>query len=104
MSMLDVPGNMITISVHFYSYLEDIIGLQQLNIHLKRDSMLSHLLKILQKELGHNFTRAILEYQNRVNKYIIISVNGIEVKSLDKYDLILKNEDEVSFLPAIAGG
>ena len=53
---------------------------------------------------GKKFRELILKNPNEINDYIIIAINGKDVRSLNNLGTFLQDGDEISFLPAIAGG
>ncbi|MFW9972853.1 MAG: MoaD/ThiS family protein, partial [Candidatus Odinarchaeota archaeon] len=54
--------------------------------------------------IGKNFEENIFSTKGRLSKYIIIGINGKDIRNFDGLDTIIKDGDEISFLPAIAGG
>ena len=58
----------------------------------------------LRSKLGKNFEESIFNIKDKLNKYIILGLNGQDIRKFDGLDTIINDGDELSFLPAIAGG
>ncbi|MCK4779372.1 MAG: MoaD/ThiS family protein, partial [Candidatus Lokiarchaeota archaeon] len=54
--------------------------------------------------IGKNFEENIFSTEGTLSKYIIIAINGKDIRKFDGLDTVIKDGDEISFLPAIAGG
>ena len=46
----------------------------------------------------------ILDDQNQLHKYVNIFIDGEDVRYLDGINTIIKDNDEISIVPAVAGG
>ncbi len=95
---------MFELKVNFLSLLEDLIGFDSVNIILDENTTVKDMLEKLTQKFGMKFQRNILNSTNELNKYIILGINGKDIRSLDNLNTIIGENDEISFLPAIAGG
>jgi len=95
---------MFNIKILFLSLLEDIAGSKEITLSLDKDSTIKEVLKKLITIYGKDFESIILNNPETLNKYIIISLNGRDIRSLEYMNLYLHSGDELAFLPAIAGG
>jgi MoaD family protein len=95
---------MFNIKILFLSLLEDIAGTKEITLSLDKDSTIKDILKKLITMYGKDFESIILNNPETLNKYIIISLNGRDIRSLEYMNMNLHNGDELAFLPAIAGG
>lgn len=95
---------MYNIKILFLSLLEDIAGTKEITLSLDNDSTIKDILKKLITMYGKDFESTILNNPETLNKYIIISLNGRDIRSLEYMNMNLHNGDELAFLPAIAGG
>ena len=95
---------MSNIKVFFLSLLEDITGVDEITLNVEKNSTIKDVLKLLTSEFGKEFKITIFENPDTLNKYIIISLNGRDIRSLKNLDSNLHDGDEVALLPAIAGG
>jgi sulfur-carrier protein len=50
------------------------------------------------------FREQVCEPDGRIKRYLHIFVNGADVRNLQGLDTVLANSDEVSIVPAMAGG
>ena len=46
----------------------------------------------------------ILDDQNQLHKYVNIFIDGEDVRYLDGINTLIKDNDEISIVPAVAGG
>lgn len=95
---------MFELKVNFLSLLEDLIGFDSVNIILDENSTVKDMLEKLTQKFGMKFQKNILNSTNELNKYIILGINGKDIRSLDNLNTIIGENDDISFLPAIAGG
>ena len=95
---------MSNIKIFFLSLLEDITGVNEISLSIEKNSTIKDVLKLLTSKFGKDFKITIFESQDTLSKYIIISLNGKDIRSLENLDSSLHDGDEVALLPAIAGG
>lgn len=95
---------MSNIKIFFLSLLEDITGVNEITLNIENNSTIKDVLKLLTSEFGKEFKITIFENPDTLSKYIIISLNGRDIRSLKNLDSNLHDGDEVALLPAIAGG
>ena len=95
---------MSNIKIFFLSLLEDITGVNEISINIEKNSTIKDVLKLLTSKFGKDFKITIFENPDTLSKYIIISLNGKDIRSLEYLNISLHDGDEIHFLPAIAGG
>jgi MoaD family protein len=95
---------MIDIKIEFLSTLVDIIGETKISISIDENKNINYLLIKLFSKFGTNFKQTIVNSNETLNKYIIISLNGKDIRLIENLNTILHHGDVISFLPAIAGG
>lgn len=95
---------MINITVKFLSLLADYAGEEESNLKVGENTSVKDIIKNLTLRYGDNFKSKILDSQNVLSKYIIIILNDVDIRSFDGLDTTVKEGDEVTFLPVIAGG
>ena len=95
---------MIKIKIKFFSLLVDFIGNSELTLSLNDNSSIKDVFDKLLFDLPDKFENIILTPQKTLNKFIILALNGSDIRSLNFLNIILKDGDIISFLPAIAGG
>ncbi|MFX0021060.1 MAG: MoaD/ThiS family protein [Candidatus Hermodarchaeota archaeon] len=92
------------IKVLFLSLLVDIVGKEEISLSFSDEMTIKDILVKLKSSIGKSFEENIFNSENILNKYIIIGLNGEDIRKFDDLDTIIKDGDELSFLPAIAGG
>jgi MoaD family protein len=95
---------MIDIKIAFLSLLADITGKDAIILSIDENSNIKDILKKLNLKFGKEFENTILNSPDVLSKYIILILNGKDIRSFDGLDTIIHQGDEISFLPAIAGG
>lgn len=95
---------MIKIKVKFLSLLSDLTDSDEIEIELEDKPVIKDLFASLRSKIGKEFDRRILAPSGDLNKYILLGINGKDIRTLNGLDTIIKAEDEVVFLPALAGG
>jgi MoaD family protein len=95
---------MITIHVKFLSLLSNLIDTNELKVELPENSKINQLIPHLQKQIGEKFKKRVLAEENTLNNYVILVVNGKDIRALDGLETNVHDNDKISFLPALAGG
>ncbi|MFW9827380.1 MAG: MoaD/ThiS family protein [Candidatus Thorarchaeota archaeon] len=95
---------MISIKLFFYSLLADKFGKEEIALNFDHNIILRDLLNKLKSLLGSDFEKTNIISEGMLNKYIILALNGKHIRKFEGLDTIIKDGDELSFLPAIAGG
>jgi len=95
---------MIKIKVKFLSLLSDLTDSDEIELELDDNPSIRALFNSLRSKIGNEFDRRILTPSGELNKYILLGLNGKDIRTLNGLDTIIKAEDEVVFLPALAGG
>ncbi len=95
---------MIEIKINFLSLLADITRIKELNLSVQENSTIKEILEKLISKFGIKFEATILESPDSLSKYIILGLNGKDIRTLNNLNTIVNNQDEILLLPAIAGG
>ena len=95
---------MLKVKIKFLSVLIDVTDVEELDLQMEDNSSLSNLLEQLALKYGTKFEETIFKSSNGLNKYILITMNGRDIRALDGLNTIIKSNDDISFIPAIAGG
>ena len=95
---------MIDIKINFLSLLADITKIKELNLSVQENATIKEILERLISKFGKDFERKILDSPKALNKYIILGLNGKDIRTLEDLDTIVNHHDEILLLPAIAGG
>ena len=95
---------MLTIKISFLSLLKDITGQEETTLSIEENSSIRDILKQLVIKFGEKFEKIIFNFTENLSKYIIISLNGEDIRSFENLNTFLHDRDEIILLPAIAGG
>ena len=95
---------MLEVKVHFLSLLIDITEVEQIKLLIADNSNIRNLLDQLAENFGAKFEEIIFKTSHDLNKYVIITINGKDIKLLEGLETIIQTNDEIIFIPAIAGG
>lgn len=95
---------MINTKIIFLSLLKDVTRIDEINFPLNDKSTIKNLLEKLTNKFGKIFEKSIFDNSGNLSKYIIIVLNGKDIRSFKGLDTTVQNNDEILFLPAIAGG
>ena len=95
---------MIDIKINFLSLLADITKINELKLSVHDDSTIKEILERLVSKFGKDFEKKILDSPDSLSKYIILGLNGKDIRTLENLDTIVNHHDEILLLPAIAGG
>jgi len=95
---------MITAKISFLSLLRDRFGAKELNMDLEDESTIKDLFAKLFEKYGEDIEKLLIKKTGDLNDQVVIMVNEKNIRSLDNLDTKIHNNDEIIFLPAIAGG
>lgn len=95
---------MIQIRVNFFSVISDLTNKDEMTLYADEKSTIKDVIDSIIPNFGKKFGDLILKTPTEINDFIIIAKNGRDVRSLNNLRTYLQDGDEVSFLPAIAGG
>ena len=95
---------MITVKISFLSLLKDRFGAKELNMDLEDESTIKNLFSKLFEKYGEDIKKLLIKKTGDLNDQVVIMVNEKNIRSLDNLDTKIHNNDEIIFLPAIAGG
>jgi molybdopterin synthase sulfur carrier subunit len=90
-------------TVKYFATIRDLTRENERRID-GRPGDLRELLTQLAERYGPPFRRAVFDGEDHLHKEIIIFVNGRNVLHLQRLDTPLKDDDEISIFPMIAGG
>ena len=95
---------MLNVKIMFLSVLVDITQIEELNLPIDDGSNIKNMLEKLSLKFGKKFEDLIFKASEDLSKYVIITINGKDIRTLDGLNTIIQLNDEISFIPAIAGG
>jgi len=95
---------MVDVKIIFFSILTDITEIEELIFPMDIDSNIRNLLEQLTLKFGKKFEEMIFKDSTDLSKYVLITVNGKDIRTLKGLSTTLNQNDEIFFVPAIAGG
>lgn len=95
---------MAEIKIRFLSLLSDITETDELALTINENSTIKHLLEKLAKKFGDKFEELVFKASQNLSKYVLITINGKDIRLLDGLETQIQDKDEINFIPAIAGG
>ncbi len=95
---------MIAVKISFLSLLKDRIGVKELNMDLEDNSTINDVFTKLSEKFGDDIKTVLLKKTGDLNDHVVIMLNEKNIRSLDDLNTKIQNKDEITLLPAIAGG
>jgi len=95
---------LVDIKITFLSLLADVTQEEEFILSIDEKSSVKDIIEKLVLRYSKEFEKIILKSPGFLNKYIILGLNGKDIRSYDGLKTIIQEGDEISFLPAIAGG
>ncbi|MGQ4873470.1 MAG: MoaD family protein [Promethearchaeia archaeon] len=91
------------LKIVFLSFLKDITGIDEYLKKYEEGMKISSLIDSLIRDFGEKFKELIYE-NNKLSKFILIGLNGRDIRALEGLNTPLKDGDFICLLPAIGGG
>ena len=95
---------MITVKISFLSLLKDRIGVKELNLDLEDNATVNDVFSKLFEKFGEDIKTVLIKKTGELNDHVVIMLNEKNIRSLDDLNTKIQNKDEITLLPAIAGG
>ena len=95
---------MIAVKISFLSLLKDRLGVKELNMDLEDNSTVNDVFAKLFEKFGENIKTVLVKKTGDLNDHVVIMLNEKNIRSLDDLNTKIQNKDEITLLPAIAGG
>jgi molybdopterin synthase sulfur carrier subunit len=95
---------MIAVKISFLSLLKDRIGVKELNMDLEDNSTINDVFAKLFEKFGEDIKTVLVKKTGDLNDHVVIILNEKNIRSLDELNTKIENKDEITMLPAIAGG
>ncbi len=95
---------MIAVKISFLSLLKDRIGAKELNMDLEDNSTINDVFAKLFEKFGEDIKTVLVKKTGDLNDHVVIILNEKNIRSLDELNTKIQNKDEITMLPAIAGG
>ncbi len=95
---------MIAVKISFLSLLKDRIGVKELNMDLEDNATINDVFSKLFEKFGEDIKTVLVKKTGELNDHVVIMLNEKNIRSLDDLNTKIQNMDEITLLPAIAGG
>jgi molybdopterin synthase sulfur carrier subunit len=95
---------MIAVKISFLSLLKDRIGVKDLNLNLEDHATINDVFLKLFEKFGDNIKTVLVKKTGELNDQVVILLNEKNIRSLDDLNTKIEHKDEITLLPAIAGG
>jgi len=96
---------MVKVTVKAFATIREAIGeFGKISLEFPEQVTVKNLIEVLSKNFGEKFNSEVLDDNGLPKKTIKIFVNGRDIEFLDGLSTNLKDGDEVSLIPPIAGG
>ena len=95
---------MIAVKISFLSLLKSRIGVKNLNMDLEDESTINDVFAKLFEKYGEDNKNVLVKKTGDLNDHVVIMLNEKNIRSLDDLNTKIQNMDEITLLPAIAGG
>ncbi|MHA1986453.1 MAG: MoaD/ThiS family protein [Promethearchaeota archaeon] len=95
---------MFDVKIMFLSLLTDITDVEELNLSVEEGINIRTILEQLTIKFGPKFEEMIFKSSKDLSKYVIITINSKDIRTLDGLNTKIQLGDAISFIPAIAGG
>ena len=93
-----------SIKITFLSFIASITGEKITDINITAGTTIEQLLEMLVSRYGQEFEDRVYNIVDGLNRFVMVLVNGIDMRSLNGLETILEPGCEIQLLPAIAGG
>lgn len=95
---------MIAVKISFLSLLKDRIGAKELNMDLEDNATINDVFSKLIEKFGENIKTVLVKETGEINDHVVIMLNKKNIRSLDDLNTKIQHKDEITLMPAIAGG
>ena len=92
------------VKITFLSFIANIAGKKTTEIDVPSETTIEQLLAILTSRFGQDFEERVYNTIDGLNRFVMIMINGADMRTLNGLNTILETDDEIMMLPAIAGG
>lgn len=92
------------VELRYYAMVRDAAGKRDETLSLPGGATVMDLINRLIGLYGDPFRGYVYDDEGRLLDYLMFSVNGADIRSLDGFDTVLRDGDRVLVMPPIGGG
>jgi len=97
-------NNSLALSVKFIGSFRSLSGKSMLELKLEGSSPIGDIVKMIVAELPKLEPALVDPESERPRTNMLVLVNGKEISVLDRFETMIKNGDELVFVPIVHGG
>ena len=95
--------------IEFLAWFARFVGTKEWNVDIGDGITIKDLILMLKEKFGENFTKNFLKDELTLSNSVLMIINGLHLnrymeEGADPLTIMLKNSDEVTFLPPLEGG
>ena len=95
---------MLKVKISFLSLLTDITEVEEITLSIDDESVIRDILEQLATKFGSKFEEMIYKTSKALSQYVLITINGRDIRQFNGLDTKIQINDEIALIPAIAGG
>ncbi|KKN04504.1 hypothetical protein LCGC14_1096690 [marine sediment metagenome] len=95
---------MLKVKISFLSLLTDITEVEETILSIDDESVIRDVLEQLATKFGSKFEEMIYKTSKNLSQYVLITINGRDIRQFNGLDTKIQINDEIALIPAIAGG
>ncbi len=93
-----------SLKIRLMGQITDLIGKTELDVQAKEGATLSDVFKEVGREYGESVKKKLLAPDGNFHPYVLVSVNGTDVRGLNGIDTRLNDGDGILVALQITGG
>jgi MoaD family protein len=97
-------GSMLGVKIRLMGPMADFIGKTELDVQVKEGTTLCDVFQEVGREYGQNVKKKIIAPDGDFHPYVLVSLNGTDVRGQKGIDTRLNDGDEVLLALLITGG
>ena len=92
------------VKIEYLSLMSDITKQQEDSVQIDDSTNVKQVIEKLVEKYGENLEKNIYTPSRNLSTYVIIVLNGKDIRTMEGLETKVNSGDELSFIPAIAGG
>ncbi|MFQ6094816.1 MAG: ubiquitin-like small modifier protein 1 [Candidatus Bathyarchaeia archaeon] len=92
------------VKIRFFTRLREITDKREEQVEVKKNTTVGELLELLEERYGQAFKDYIRNRRGKFRKNLQYLVDGTNVRFLQGFETILKEDNTVAIIPPVGGG